>query len=539
MKNFRIWVVLLVAVAIISSCSEEKKSDITHLPFRSSQDSHWGLVSVDGKIILEGIYENMPSVAVNGIYLVKNSYGKYEYFKVSDKPHKIGGEYIQAGLFHENAAPVVLPESAVSFIDTAGKTLFVLKEFEGSKIVSVSNFHDGMACAENSSALKGYIDISGEFIIKPQYDIANKFNAGLAIVGKKNSDGYVYSVLNKTGETTATLDSRIKAIHEIFSESLTGISFSDKMDSWGFADITGNVVIPADSTRKMVKPFRGKYAIFSNGTLWGAINRKGDVVINPIYASLDYGPEGKFIAGDGEKFNLIDLNLKRFGVENFISYTGYINGYNFAGEPGRYVCLDKSGKQYGDATFFTIDYPAEASIFESDFFSVSGVVKKAISEISPGRIGILEFGQSAENTAYLLGYSSAEQVQGRTTLSKSYETKDIKSTMFAYLSDNPTVEITEKQMSRDMWGKAYYEDVVTGYNFNDGAAINGISYLLILSGQLKGREESVLDVLVSMAKASGFKTLTESAKEYNLISESGTNLTIRNKSGAVEIKGNR
>jgi len=539
MKKFRIWIVLLVAVAIVSSCSEGKKSDITHLPFRNSQDTKWGMVSTDGKILFEGEFASMPSVAVNGIFVVKNLKGYYEYYKVGEKPRKFGGEYLQAGMFHENAAPVVLPESAVSFIDTSGNSLFVLKEFEGSKIVSASNFHDGMASVENSSGLKGYINTSGEFIFKPQFDIANDFNAGLAIVGKKNSDGIIYSVINKLGETTATLDSRIKAIHGTICESLTGFTFSDEMDEWGFMDISGNIVIPADSAKKAVKPFHGKYAIFSDGKLWGAINRKGEIVINPIYASLEYGPEGKFIAGDGEKFNLIDLKLKRSGVENFILYTGYINGYNFVGETGRFVSVDKSGKQKGETTYFEVVCPSETSVFESDVFSVSSVVRKAISAIAPDRIGIVEFGLSAEDASNLLGYPSAELAKGTERLSKSYETNDIKSTVFAEFSDNPVNEITEKQMSRDMWGKAYYEDVVTGYNFNEDAAVNGISYILSLSGNLKGREEPVMAVLASMAKASGYKTATETANELTFISDMGTSLRISNKSGVIEIKGRR
>lgn len=539
MKNFRIWVVLLVAVAIVSSCSEGKKSDITHLPFRSSQDAQWGMISTDGKVLFEGQFASMPSVAVNGIFVVKNSNGYYEYYKVGENPRKFGGEYLQAGLFHENAAPVVLPESAVSFIDTAGNTLFVLKEFEGSKIVSTSNFHDGMASVENSSGLKGYINPAGEFVFKPQYDIANDFNAGLAIVGKKSSDGIIYSVINKLGETTATLDSRIKAIHGTICESLAGFTFSEKMDEWGFMDISGNIVIPADSAKRAVKPFHGKYAVFSDGKLWGVINRKGEVVINPIYASLEYGPEGKFIAGDGEKFNLIDLKLKRYGIENFTLFTGYINGYNFAGETGRFVSVDKSGKQKGEATYFEVVCPSEASVFESDVFSVSSVVRKAISVIAPDRIGIVEFGLSAENASSLLGYPSAELAKGADRLSKSYETNDIKSTVFAEFSDNPVIEITEKQMSRDMWGKAYYEDVVTGYNFNENAAVNGISYILYLNGALKGREESVMSVLSSMAKTSGYRTISESANELTFSSDAGTSLRISSKSGAIEVKGSR
>lgn len=539
MKNFRIWVVLLVAVAIVSSCSEGKKSDISHLPFRNSQDSQWGMVSTDGKILFEGQFANMPSVAVNGIFVVKNSNGYFEYFKVGENPRKFGGEYLQAGLFHENAAPVVLPESAVSFIDTAGNTLFVLKEFEGSKIVSASNFNDGMAFVENSSGLKGYINPAGEFVFKPQFDIANNFNAGLAIVGKKSSDGIIYSVINKLGETTATLDSRIKAIHGTISESLVGYTFSGNMDEWGFMDISGNIVIPADSTKRAVKPFHGKYAIYSDGKLWGAVNRKGEVVINPIYASLEYGPEGKFIAGDGEKFNLIDLKLKRSGVENFAAFTGYINGYNFVGEAGRFVSVDKSGKQKGETTYFEVLFPAEVTIFESDVFSVASVVRKAISVIAPDRIGIVDFGLSAENASSLLGYPSAELAKGAGRLSKSFEFNNIKSTVFAELSDNPVVEITEKQMSRDMWGKAYYEDVVTGYIFNEESTVKGISYTLSLSGELKGREEAVMSALKSMAKASGYKTASESANENSFISDTGTSLRISNKSGVIEIKGSR
>lgn len=539
MKNFRIWVVLLVAVTAISSCSEGIKSDITHLPFKNSQDSKWGLVSTDGKVLFAEQFANMPSVAVNGIFTVKNSAGLYEYYNASETPQKFGGEYIQAGLFHENLAPVVLSESPVSFIDKTGKTAFELKEFEGVKIVAATNFSDGMAMVENATGLKGYINTAGEFIIKPQYEVALPFNAGLALVGKKTSEGTIYTLMNKSGQTTATLDTRIVAIHEYFSESLAGYTMSEEMDEWGFIDISGNIVIPADSLRKAVKPFCGKYAIFWDGMLWGAINRKGEVVINPIYASLEYGPEGKFIAGDGEKFNLIDLNLKRLGIENFSSHTGYINGYAFIGEPGRFVSANKSGKQNGEATYFEVANPSINELFESDIFSISGEIRKFISIIAQDRIGNIRFGQTAEATASQMGYPSPEIAKGMRRFSKSIDGKDIKGSMFAEFSDNPVIEITEKQMSRDMWGKAFYEDVVTGYSFNEEATLSDIGYIMHLSGQFKGKEKPITGILASMAKSSGFKIVTEKEDELIFSSESETNLHIIIKQGGIEIRGSR
>jgi hypothetical protein len=48
-----------------------------------------------------------------------------------------------------------------------------------------------------------------------------------------------------------------------------------------------------------------------------------------------------------------------------------------------------------------------------------------------------------------------------------------------------------------------------------------------------------MSALKSMAKASGYKTATESANENSFISDTGTSLRISNKSGVIEIKGSR
>jgi hypothetical protein len=83
------------------------------------------------------------------------------------------------------------------------------------------------------------------------------------------------------------------------------------------------------------------------------------------------------------------------------------------------------------------------------------------------------------------------------------------------------VAVTEREMLRDMWGRAYWENVVKGYVFNENSYLQDISANIKIFGDLAGKEREVANSILEIAKASGF-TL-QSQEEGVLILSAGNN----------------
>ncbi len=125
----------------------------------------------------------------------------------------------------------------------------------------------------------GFIDKSGNNVIKPQFDSVKYFSNGLACV-KKDKWGY----LNSTGKmiTDFKYDNA-----RSFSEGLAAINAPDDfgINKWGFIDKTGEITIPLKY--EDVRDFHEGLAAFNDKGLWGFIDTKGNVVIKPLYSKVD------------------------------------------------------------------------------------------------------------------------------------------------------------------------------------------------------------------------------------------------------------
>jgi hypothetical protein len=203
------------------------------------------------------------------------------------------------------------------YINSSGEVVLDFEfDFFGSR-----EFTEGLASVlVNNKA--GYIDIKGNFVIKPQFDMAMPFSEGLAYVSHNGKQGYIDksgqfvipaiyyscnsfndgyalvndtvtskgSFINKTGETKLT--GRNFLISE-YKEGL--VNCTDNKGNWGFIDIDGNTVI--DYHYKLTRPFyEGLAAVTPKKEIDGKpnlkekvgfINRQGDLIISQIFEGGD------------------------------------------------------------------------------------------------------------------------------------------------------------------------------------------------------------------------------------------------------------
>jgi len=126
----------------------------------------------------------------------------------------------------------------------------------------------------------GFIDINGKTVVDFQFDWAEQFFDGLAMVSKDGKHGYV----NTAGEVGIPLQFD-GADH--FSEGLAAVEVDGR---WGFIDTQGRMVIAPQYLSRMW----GSPMVFSEGlaavrteTGTGFINRAGEMVVPAVYRSVD------------------------------------------------------------------------------------------------------------------------------------------------------------------------------------------------------------------------------------------------------------
>jgi hypothetical protein len=167
------------------------------------------------------------------------------------------------------------------FIDRTGRVVIPL-QFQ-----SANDFHEGLALV-TSNGKKMFIDMTGKTVITPQFDIVNDFSEGLAAVniGQKRipnlgliSDPGKWGYIDNTGKLVIPM----KFTHaEDFSEGLAAVRDGDR---GGFIDHLGKMLfeVPLDVTLGF---HEGVVGVLLRGTVT-YFDRAGRKISPPI----DYGPK--------------------------------------------------------------------------------------------------------------------------------------------------------------------------------------------------------------------------------------------------------
>lgn len=149
-----------------------------------------GYVNKEGVEIIKLQYTD--GLTFHDGYVAVKSGGKWQFL---DSTGKAITEAIfdDANSFHEGLA-AVSKNSTYGFINTKGE---VVIPFEFS---STRNFAEGLAPAANAKNDWGYIDLKGNWVIKPVYDFADSFESGEARVMKDGKVFYINAANKKLHE---------------------------------------------------------------------------------------------------------------------------------------------------------------------------------------------------------------------------------------------------------------------------------------------------------------------------------------------------
>ena len=171
----------------------------------------------------------------------------------------------------ENGIARIIIDDKWGYIDLAGE--FVIKP----EYSFCSLFNNNIAIIKKNK-LYGYIDTTGKVIISPKFIQAGAFVEGFAIVQYENADRLTF--INERGKKMTNL--KINGAN-VFSNGLAGVEINGK---WGVIDRNFKLVIPAiyDEIEKYFKNF----AIVKKGEKWGIIDMKGNKVVDCKYNSIRF-----------------------------------------------------------------------------------------------------------------------------------------------------------------------------------------------------------------------------------------------------------
>lgn len=213
-------------------------------------------------------------------------------------------QYDQAYDFHEGLARVE-KKGSFGFIDKTGKTVIQLES--GYKAFDVS---EGLIRVQKKTSEKyGYIDVLGNWVVKPKYNEASDFKEGLAHV----DDDYI----NAKGLELSNVDNIWGGglCDAFFSEGLAAFGKlyigSEGGHEYGYMDKAGRVVIPAK--------FGAAYA-FQDG-----IARVRNCVVRGDYRGCYPGKYG-YIDKKGNEITSFDFSEARDFFEGLAAVGKYISG---------------------------------------------------------------------------------------------------------------------------------------------------------------------------------------------------------------------
>jgi hypothetical protein len=185
----------------------------------------------------------------------------------------------------------------------------------------------------------GYIDESGQFVIEPQFSFAYPFVEGLAAASLENKAGFI----NRSGAFVIEPQFDFAAS---FSEGLAGVVLDGK---GGYVDQSGSLVIAPQFD--YTSDFSEELAAVGVAGKYGYIDRNGELVIEPVFDYAGDFAEGLAAVSLNDRTGYIDrsgtmvieANLREGGpFSEGLAYvdTGQTTGY-----------IDRTGKMVIEGPF--------------------------------------------------------------------------------------------------------------------------------------------------------------------------------------------
>lgn len=382
---------LICSVLALISLSSCQKGDnmIDYVPFQSEENGNWGFINTDGEVLLEDEFNSKPTVVSNDRFFVKNKAGYWELYTADNNSRQVGKEYVQAGAFIEDVAPVVEKDKPIEFIDKDGNVKFTLGSVDGLAITSCRNFSEGLAIFKCGDYY-GAIDASGNVVIKPDYltlmDVSDGKLLGVHRKYEKveHDSQRKISVLDTSGKVLSELSAgKYDDIQHGFHDGVLAVAKkdSDGDEYWGLIDEKGEWVLHPSHKIRLIKDIKDDKFIFSDGERYGLMNFKGEMLIRAKYLDMCFTGSDQLFVRDNHTEGHWKLITED---EDVVSPDEYDNVCPTAGDKyfvqdgqNSWIIIDKKGKEVQKkADIYNFDLYLGDTEFESQYVDVTSFVNQ-------------------------------------------------------------------------------------------------------------------------------------------------------------------
>jgi len=180
-----------------------------------TSDNVWGLIDKNGSWTILPQFYQLKGVGKN-LYAAQS--GLYGFKLLDEFGHQVGNSQFQKiGPFASGLAPVQIDDKYWSFINEKGKRVF--PKIRANKL---SSFHSGLAAVQVNKKW-GYLNLAAKMVIKTQFDGAESFSCGVALVKSKGKYWFIDAKGKRRSKTYTDAHS--------YSEGLAAVKVGK---FWGF-----------------------------------------------------------------------------------------------------------------------------------------------------------------------------------------------------------------------------------------------------------------------------------------------------------------
>lgn len=535
-KNYLKFALSLMITMLFFSCSKTENGNVEYIPFQETDDGHWGMISMDGKVLFKDEFKNKPTVVRDGRFFARTSEGVWEMYDASEKPKKIGADYAHTSGFRNGRALVAVKNQPVSIIDTDGKIIKTLDKIDNKEVDGVRAFKGEYAVFMTTDSLWGAIDRDGDCVVKPEYYSLNNYGDGKFIgvnnkykkfVNKDQKEKVKISVINTSGKVILEFNAnKYENIQNQFIDDKLAISVKkDDKEIWGIINDKGETIVKPSSKLKSIGMINGDVFTYNNGDGWGLMNIKGETLIRAKYEFLYYDEDKTLIAvvknGDSYEYKYIDEKDNQIGEDTYVEATLFsmFDGKHAWVKPNDkiYSLIGKDCKQVeGLPDIVNIGtYEGEAYI-ESDYVDL----EQLVSAFNISQNGVMEFTfksgpkEIVKKAVELGSFSGTKEYPAGSAYwfdyrNDVYFNKDINGvrSLFAFnFTGNLSRETyrTQRVIDYEIGDYYWYHDnkIPTGYVWNK-VTPSMIGIVVGNSGRMHGKMRALYNVITKRFKGMG------------------------------------
>jgi len=270
MKTLKFICFSALILFLLSSCGGKSEVPIIKLYPVESSNGEYQYIDENGKIIINPQFR-VATVFREGLALIQTPGNDPKWGYISpDGMLAINPQYSMGTVFSEGLAWVMLDSEHPFTIDKKGQTVFTMHN-----ALEVNIFQEGLAAysivGDEGKELWGFVDITGQVVITPQFAKVMGFTNGVcAVMNHEGQWGYI----DKTGRLT--INYQFDFAYGF--EKGTAIVISN--ENFGVINKEGQYIINPQFSA-MIKD-GNSYLVEQNGQ-WGWCDKNGKLTINPQF----------------------------------------------------------------------------------------------------------------------------------------------------------------------------------------------------------------------------------------------------------------